>query len=327
MKKTSCIICRKRKGQRVCLINNGLLICSLCCATSRNDRCGDCSHFVQAKKYSDEKNREKSNRPFVARLDPEVDDLVDKALELVDNGDIKTGAIILDELVRKHPDLFIVHYGQGVVLANQEKYKEAIASFDKCVEIFPYLTEAWFNKAMSHQHLFDFGGTMKSFQMVVKYGEGSHEEHVVTAGRMLETCSATILKDAGLSLDSYLHYMDIFDQGFSCMNEKKYEQAIALFAEVVNGYTDHCQSHGNIGLCYMFLRKNTEALAALERALEIDPDYAPAIQNRKILLSLPAGKPLPEGETVCIDYHRDRMNSYKTATLKDRIRNLFKLRW
>jgi hypothetical protein len=77
----------------------------------------------------------------------------------------------------------------------------------------------------------------------------------------------------------------------------------------------------------MFLGKNTEALAALERSLEIDPDYEPAIQNKKVLLSLPAGETLPEGETINIDYHRDRMMLQKTKSLKERISNLLKLRW
>jgi len=309
MKRTPCAVCGEQKGKRVCLMRGNLLICPLCCAKSRNEQCGDCVHFVQAEKYGVDKNRGKSNRHFVARLDPDVDKRVDNALMLVDEGNIKTGEMLLNELVRQYPDLYIVHYGMGTVLAFQKKYEEALDSFEKCLEIFPYFTEAWFNKALVHKELLDFSGTVKSLQMVVKYGEGSSEDHIKDAGELLEEYRAANFKGTGLSLESYLHYMDIFDQGFACMKNNEYEQAIGLFTEIVNGYANHCQSHGNIGLCYMYLGKKTEALAALDRALAIDPDYAPAIQNREILLSLPPGKTIGEiisKENVqIVDYYRD----------------------
>lgn len=171
MKKTRCVVCKKNKGQRTCLMNNKLPICSLCCAHTRDDRCGECLHFIQGKKYALEKNLGKTHKPFVARMDMEVDGLVDKALELVERGKMKEGEVLLIDLVRQHPDLFMVHYGMGTVLGLQKKYEEALISLNKCLDIFPYFAEGWFNKAMTHKELLDFSGCVKSLQMVVQYGE------------------------------------------------------------------------------------------------------------------------------------------------------------
>lgn len=306
MKKTPCVVCKEKKGQRICLMHSKSLICSLCCANIRNDQCGDCSHFVQAKKYGVEKNRGKSNRPFVARFSSEVDALVDKALEHVEKGELETGERLIDDLVRQHPDLCVVHYGKGTVSALQKKYGEALDAFDKCLEIFPLFTDAWFNKALVHKELCDFSGMVKSLQMVVKYGAGDNGDHIVTAGELLEECRVANLKNTGLSLETYLDYMDVFDQGFLCIKNEEYEQAIGLFTKIVEGgYANHCQSHGNIGLCHMFLGKNTEALAALDRALEIDPNYEPAAQNRELLLSLPVGETISGKKAAIVDYYRD----------------------
>ncbi len=304
MKKTQCVVCKAKKGQRVCLLNNNVLICSLCCANTRNDHCGECSYFLQANKYVVEKNSKKTQRPVIFRMNPEVDGLVDDALALVEKGKMKEGKALIVDLVRQHPDLYIVHYGMSIVLVLQKRYEEALVSLDKCLDMNPYFAEAWFNKAMTHKELLDFSGCVKSLQMVEKYGD-AEEDFVKNANTLLEIFNDVNLKGSGLFLDVYFHYMDVFDQGFVCMETKKYEQAVVLFTEVVSGYPNHCQSHGNMGLCYMYLGKNEEALAALDRALEINPEYEPALQNRKILLSLPAGKTISDRKTKILDYYKD----------------------
>jgi tetratricopeptide (TPR) repeat protein len=257
-----------------------------------------------------EKNKGKTQRPVVFRVNPEVDGLVDDALALVEKGKLKEGEALLVDLVRQHPDLYMTHYGLGAVLGMEKRYEEALVSLNKCLDLNPYLVEAWFNKALSHKELLDIRDCVRSLQMVEKYGD-PEEEFVLTASKLLETFKDVNLKESGLSQDEYFHYMEIFNQGFLCMKNKNYEQALGLFTEVVNGYPNHYQSHGNIGLCYMYLGKNEEALAALDRALEIDPSYEPAIQNRDTLLSLPAGKTILEGGMKVVDYYRDVVSKIK----------------
>lgn len=83
-------------------------------------------------------------------------------------------------------------------------------------------------------------------------------------------------------------------------------ETLLIKSKIVEGeYANHCQSHGNIGLCHMFLGETTEALAALDRALEIDPNYEPAFQNRELLLSLPAGETISGKKAAIVDYYRD----------------------
>lgn len=42
------------------------------------------------------------------RVDPEVDEMVDQALAMVEGGDIVTGERILTDLFNKHPDIHTV---------------------------------------------------------------------------------------------------------------------------------------------------------------------------------------------------------------------------
>ena len=62
-------------------------------------------------------------------------------------------------------------------------------------------------------------------------------------------------------------------------------------------------SHGNLGICYAQLGQKQEALASLDEALALDPDYEPALINRKIVASLEEGEKIPTLRSV--DYYKD----------------------
>ncbi len=54
----------------------------------------------------------------------------------------------------------------------------------------------------------------------------------------------------------------------------------------------HVQAPGNLGLVYAGMGMKAAALACLEQALALDPDYEPARNNRRIVASMTEGKPL-----------------------------------
>lgn len=292
------------KGQRVCKLNQYVLICSQCCAQIRNSDCESCSYYIQAAKYAVEKSKKSGFKHFIAMIDPEVDKAVDKALAFVESGNILKGEELLVSLLKDHSDLYIVQYGMGTVLAMKGQYKESIVFFDKCLEIFPYFAEAWFNKGNSHKHLLDMKGALTSFQKVTEWGD-QDEDFVKDAHGLLCDMEASISKDTGLSLDLYIQTMEEFDRAFSCMRNRKYEEAIVGFNNVLKLNNNHAQSYGNLGLCYSFLGKRQEALSAFDRSLEIDPKYKPAIDNKKVCLLLREGERMPDSQVEVVEYYKE----------------------
>jgi hypothetical protein len=63
--------------------------------------------------------------------------------------------------------------------------------------------------------------------------------------------------------------------------------------------------HGNIGLCLAQLGRKADALAGLDRALEIDPDYQPARSNRRIVMEMSEGRPLEGVRYESVNFARD----------------------
>lgn len=306
MKKTKCIVCSQVKGKRVCKINDKALICSPCCADIRNPDCEGCSHYAQAARYALEKTQQSTStsKHFITRIDPEVDAAVDRALAMVESGQMQAGERSLADLLLTHPDIHSVQYAMGTVCALKGEYEKSIAYFDKAVQIFPYFVEAWFNKGVSHQKTLDLGGMLRAYQKVVELGDPA-EDFVRTAKGTLTTLERQIHDDTGLSLEAYLRSMDQFEEAFVAMENKQWAKALTGFQKVVATNPNSPQSYGNMGICYASLGQKQEALAAFDTALELDPDYEPALRNRELAVSLAEGEKL-EYEFQSIEYYKDQ---------------------
>lgn len=309
MKKNKCKICQQTKGKRLCNIKEKSLICPRCCAEIRGNFCSGCAYYAQAEKYAAEKyaleKQKKSGfKHFTAMIDPEVDEKIDNALAYVEKGKLEEGERLIRQQIEKHPNLHMVQYGMGTVLAVKGDYAGSIKHFDKSIEIFPYFVEAWFNKGNSHINLFDIGSAIQSFQKVIEYGD-PEDDFVKSANDLLQVLETSIYSDTGLSLDTYVQSMNEFNAAFSQMQNRNYEKAIAGFKKVASINNKNAQTFGNLGLCYAFQGEKQKALKAFEQALSIDPKYQPAIDNRGVVLSLEEGAKLPDDQVRTIEYYKD----------------------
>ena len=302
--KTKCVSCQSVKGKRLCKVKNADLVCPRCCAELRNPNCSGCLHYTAAERYGIEKMKNRQFRDFIAKIDPLVDSEVDEALSFVDNGNIAKGEKLLIDLIRNHPDLYIVQYGMGTVLAMKGDYAGSIEYFDNCLDIFPYFPEAWFNKGVSHKNLLDVGNAVKSFIKTMEFGE-NEDDFVKSAREFVNGMAESIHRDTGMSVDDYLRDMDRFDSAFSKMQTGEYEEAISGFLKVCESNKNHTQSYGNLGLCYALLGKKQEALSAFDKALTIDPKYEPAITNRAILISLKDGEKMPTARRT-VEFYKQK---------------------
>uniref|UniRef100_UPI004055DABD tetratricopeptide repeat protein n=1 Tax=Candidatus Electrothrix sp. TaxID=2170559 RepID=UPI004055DABD len=304
MKKNKCSLCLKVKGKRLCKFQDKTFICPRCCAEIRNADCEGCTHYAQAEQYSLERKKKSQQKKFIAKIDPEIDDEVEKALVCAEKGVFAEGEAILNKLIKEHPDLFVVQYGMGTLQAMKGNYSDSIGYFDRCLEIFPYFAEAWFNRGTSYKHLLDTAETIKSLQKVVEFGD-PEEDFVQSAKVFLKEIAESILKNDGLSLDKYMESNDAFNSAFALLQNREYEKAIIGFNKVLRLNKNNAQTYGNLALCYAFLGQKEKALSFFDQALEVDPAYAPAITNRAIVELLEEGEKIQVDELKTIEYYKE----------------------
>ena len=184
------------------------------------------------------------------------------------------------------------------------EYDDAITYFAKATDIFPYFIEAYFNMAVAYKNKFDIKNAVKSFKEVIAIGD-PHDNMVQTANSFVAGLEQQIMETDNITLEQYCQAQEKFKMVFSYMENKQWQKAIRGLRDCIMINKKHPQSYGNLGLCYAQLGRKAEALAALDKALEIDPKYEPAIVNRAIIESLDEGeKPEQEG-FMSIDYYKD----------------------
>ena len=131
------------------------------------------------------------------------------------------------------------------------------------------------------------------------------DEFVRDAKDLLIDMEKRIHEDTGLILDAYLTASDKFDEAFAAMRNRQWKKALTGFQEVAAVNQKHPQSYGNMGICYAQLGRKQEAIAAFDKALELDPNYEPAMLNRAIVDSLKDGEKLPDDKFESVEYYKE----------------------
>lgn len=304
MKKEKCIICSIAKGKRVCMLHDNALICPICCAKTRIPECEGCIYYEQAGQFGKEKIKIERSRRFIIEINPELEEKVDEALAMAEKGRIVSSERIISELLIKHPDYHLVQYAMGVICMMRKNYDAAIRYFDRAVDINPLFVEAWFNKGVAHQKKLQVSEMIRAYQEVIELGDPK-DDFVRHARNFLAGLEKSVKKEAGVTLDLYLQSNDKFNDAYAAMENMEWEKALKGFQEVLAINPKHPQSYGNIGICFAALGNRQEALAAFDKALELDPKYEPALLNREIVKSLKEGEKLSVPKVKSIEYYKD----------------------
>ncbi len=75
-----------------------------------------------------------------------------------------------------------------------------------------------------------------------------------------------------------------------------------------------------MGICYAKLGQKAKAMAAFDKAIELDPSYEPAIINRMEIATLGEDEKLDISNHKTIDYYRDylvKKKSYIQSVLQN----------
>jgi tetratricopeptide (TPR) repeat protein len=87
----------------------------------------------------------------------------------------------------------------------------------------------------------------------------------------------------GVPLRDVLRGEELFARAYAALSEGRHLEAAHGFEQVLALVPRHYPSWGNLGAAYLALERTAEAQRCLERALELNPDYAIARHNLTLL--------------------------------------------
>jgi len=153
----------------------------------------------------------------------------------------KAGGGLLDRILGRA----ISHYKEGVLLYGREgKYREAIAAFDKALEIDSKLSFVWNDRGICYRELGEFEEALKSFLRAVELAPDDVE----------------VLYDMGETLEKI---------GIQQKDTKYLDAALQTFHMVVEKSANNASAWNHIGVCLMEMGRAEESKVYFDRARDV----------------------------------------------------------
>lgn len=200
----------------------------------------------------------------------------------VRQGELGPAAGALRQVLRTHPDFVMAHYNLGFVAYRSRLYDEAEAHLKRSVELKPDLPDGHYTLGLTYMALKRYPEAIASLERAVQVDP----KHVgarfnlanacARAGRMkdAETHQAVYAELSGRSKAHQEKETQIKASSVKAIQfllDRKYEEALAEYQELVKRYPDYAPIHSEIGQLQIRLGRRDAAFEALRRAVQLDP--------------------------------------------------------
>lgn len=228
------------------------------------------------------------------------------AVELQRRGALKEAAAEYRALITAQPNYVEAHANLGVVLAQMGQYEEAVASYESALRLAPNHTAILLNLGIAHYRAGQFDKAVDVFKRVLdKMPDALQARQLLGIGLVelgrdaeavthLEQILAAAPSDSAVLYSLGIAYMRLGRPGLRAMVDRladapgglpaahllqgqfllgrqEYEQALAELTAAANLNPQLPRLQYTLGLCFLKLGRNKEAIAAFEEQLRRSP--------------------------------------------------------
>lgn len=147
-------------------------------------------------------------------------------------------------LVAKFPDQSLPHYILGVAYGEMEFFEDAVASFQRAINLKPDYADAWDNLGWVYTRAGKYGEAVNAYKQGIR------------------------LKPADAKAWNSL--------GGAFTANGKYDEAIAAYHKAVELKPDYAEAHYNLGVVYGGQENNLEAIKSFREATKLNPNMIEA---------------------------------------------------
>jgi tetratricopeptide (TPR) repeat protein len=218
--------------------------------------------------------------------DPRASQALDRGLAYLEAGRPRAARRRLERFVARHPDHAEGRSALGVCLLELDEAEGALDHLRAAASLQPEEALHRWNLAAAAKQAERMGGAylaLREYLGLTDDGEGADERR--KEARSFVRAYERMLRDShpGVPLSDVLRGEELFARAFAALSEGRAADAQRGFEQVLELVPRHYPSWGNLGAAFLALDQKDEAERCLRRALAINPDYAPAQQNLKLV--------------------------------------------
>ncbi len=189
-----------------------------------------------------------------------------------------------DKAIELDPKDASVYYNRGVANSKQGKYEEAIADYDKAIELDPKDASVYYNRGYAKDELKKYEEVIADYDKAIELDPNKVEAYINrgnTNYRQGKYEEAIADYDKAIELDpkdASVYY----NRGYAKDELKKYEEAIADYDKAIELDPNKVEAYINRGNTNYRQGKYEEAIADYDKAIELDPNKVEAYYNRGV---------------------------------------------
>lgn len=184
-------------------------------------------------------------------------------------------------LLAQYPQVFILHHVLSLALDQQQKYPEAIDSYERALNLQPNMPELWFNLAIAQTNIGNLAQAEQCYRQAIKLQPQFFEAHgnlgtILQRQGKLGEAITSYRKGLSINPQDARGYFNLGtalrDEGLLNDAVESYQKAIALFPN----YTD---AYNNLGETLRDRGDMDDAVKHYQMALSLNPDHPGANYN------------------------------------------------
>ena len=189
---------------------------------------------------------------------------------------------LVKENARKH--LTVAYSNRGNAYYDLEGYNEAIADYNRAIELDPKCATAYSNRGTAYSGLNKYDEAMEDYNRAIELdpNDATAYSNRGTAYYDLERYNEAIA-DYNRAIELDPKYATVYsNRGTAYSGLNKYDEAIADYNKEIELDPNFAMAYYNRGIAYSGLNKYDEAMEDYNRAIELDPNAAKAYNNRGV---------------------------------------------
>jgi len=228
-----------------------------------------------------------------------ANDLLVEGKGLYDAGKYEEAIASFDKALEIKPKFADVWNSKGDALRGLKKYEEAVTSYDKAIEADPKNAGAWVNKGIVLRiDLSRHNDAIASFDKAIEIdpknaGAWNHKGNVLSTLSREDDAFACYDKATEIDPKDAVFWSN---KGIALRILKKYEESIASFDKATEIDSEYAYTWRNKAVTLRKLERYDDAMMCYDKAIKIDPKDATAWKGMRITLKKLG---CPEYDTRC----------------------------
>lgn len=189
---------------------------------------------------------------------------------------------VYEKAVNIRPDYAQGWYGQGQALSELKKYQAALLAYDQAIQIQPDYLEAWAGRGWSLKNLQRYQEAIAAFDKTLQLNKNSPEIWVAK-GQTLSNLNQyeTAIKAYEQAIDlKPSFYTAWYNKGLAQHYLKRYEEAVKAYEKAVEFKPDYESAWYHQGNSLVNLQRYEDAIKAYDQAVKYKPNYHQAWLSR-----------------------------------------------